>query len=101
MGTRRTADLLTAPPCRYCGEHEWLTLNPEFVDDFYAHEADGSLVREDGEPKLHVVDFIECLICGAMAPAEIWRGEPVTAAMRAALDFEYRARGSVPEGGRS
>lgn len=77
--------------CRFCGEAEWLTLNPSFVSDHFAHEANGSLIMDGDQPRQHDVDFVECLICGALAPTDIWDGATVTPEMRAALDAYYRA----------
>lgn len=85
---------LCAAPCRFCGERAWLTQNPAMVEDFYAHHPDGSLVMDGDEPKLHTVDFIECLICGATAPVALWNGATVTPEMRAALIAEYMRGGS-------
>lgn len=85
-------------PCRHCGERDWLILNPRYDEEQYAHAADGSLMRDaDGTPTFVSVDFMECLICGALAPVHIWNGAPVTPAMRAALIEQYLAEGSAPK----
>lgn len=67
--------------CRFCGETQHLKLCEGFTEG-WAHDADGSLKRDaSGEPVSVSFDFIECEICDAMAPVEVWN----------------RARGATPE----
>lgn len=61
-------------PCRFCGEVEWLKVMTSF-DERCLQRPDGPLVfGPDGLPEIEEVDFVECLICMAAAPADVWNG---------------------------
>lgn len=84
-------------PCRYCGEAEWLSFRPEFADDHFVFDPAGSLViDDDGKPAAAYVDYVECDMCGALAPLAIWNGGAHTSAERAAMIAYHVAEGFSP-----
>lgn len=88
-------------PCRFCREADWLCLNPDFVTDATLHGPDGALIRDKaGKPAAQSVDYVECLMCGAMAPLAIWNGAEVSARERAALREFYAQEVAQGEAGR-
>ena len=66
----------TLLPCPFCSETEHLEVAQEYFEHVVQTESGDVMLDEEGEPKIEMIDAIECRTCGAVAPIHVWDARP-------------------------